>query len=784
MDEHLEHLELVISRVEGAGMKLKPSKCQFVRQEVEYLGHIITPEGLKANPKLVDAVNQFLPPKDVHGVRRFLGMASYYRRFIRHFAKLAEPLHHLTGKDVPFQWTPACQEAFDALKAKLTVAPVLAYPAFDQDFVLETDASIHGLGAVLSQCFDGKSHPVAYASRALSRAEKNYSITELETLAVVWAVNHFRHCLYGRAVTVYTDHSAVKAVLATPNPTGKHARWWNKVYGSGISKVAIIYRAGKENVCADALSRSPVSPTPPDLEVPADVLSVQTTDIPALLNRDPDSSSLDPESFRDGQQQDPWIHHLTQYLTEKKLPDDESVARRIVLQAPSFDLQDGILYFIDSKHNHRKRAVVPHQLQQQLLGQTHSGPFGGHFSGQRTFNNLALHWWWNRMYSDTMEFCKNCPQCAAVSGFGRNHKPPLHPIPVSRPFEIFGVDIMELPKTSSGNSYVVVFQDLFTKWPFVFPVPDQQSIHIVRLLTEHIVPFCGVPEALLSDRGANLLSHLMLDVCKSLGIRKLNTTAYHPQCDSVVEHFNRTLKAMLRKHAEDLGRQWDRYLPGLLWAYRNTPHESTGERPSFLVFGVDCRSPSEACLLPTSVSQPSNLDDYREELALSLSTARSNAALCIRRSQAKYKKGYDRTAKETQYRVGQWVLVRFPCEETGKNRKLSRPWHGPYRIVAINDPDVSVTKVYFPNEKSIQVHQSRVCLCPINYPAGYYWYGGRQQGIGRHPSWIDRLEPNDGPLTSTSDITSDDEGEMQQPTHQQRYALRKRSGHGTRGESL
>lgn len=197
LDEHLEHLELVISRVEGAGMKLKPSKCQFVRQEVEYLGHIITPEGLKANPKLVDAVNQFLSPKDVHGVRRFLGMASYYRRFIRHFAKLAEPLHHLTGKDVPFQWTPACQEAFDALKAKLTVAPVLAYPAFDQDFVLETDASIHGLGAVLSQCFDGKSHPVAYASRALSRAEKNYSITELETLAVVWAVNHFRTACTG-----------------------------------------------------------------------------------------------------------------------------------------------------------------------------------------------------------------------------------------------------------------------------------------------------------------------------------------------------------------------------------------------------------------------------------------------------------------------------------------------------------------------------------------------------------------------------------------------------------
>lgn len=138
-------------------MKLKPSKCQFVREEVEYLGHIITPERLKPNPRLVDAIKP--TPKDVHGMRRFLGMASYYRRFIPLFAKLAEPLHQLTCKDVPFQWTPACQDAFDALKTKLTAAPVLAYPAFDKDFVLQTDASIQGLGAVLSQRFDGKSHP-------------------------------------------------------------------------------------------------------------------------------------------------------------------------------------------------------------------------------------------------------------------------------------------------------------------------------------------------------------------------------------------------------------------------------------------------------------------------------------------------------------------------------------------------------------------------------------------------------------------------------------------------
>lgn len=141
---------------------------------------------------------------------------------------------------------------------------------------------------------------------------------------------------------------------------------------------------------------------------------------------------------------------------------------------------------------------------------------------------------------------------------------------------------------------------------------------MVKLLVEEIVPVFGVPEALLSDRGTNLLSHLMLDVCKLLGVRKLNTTAYHPQCDGAVERFNRTLKTMLRKQAATMGTQWDQYLSGVLWAYRNTPHDSTGEKPSFLLYGLDCRSPTEACLLPPDPIQPTDVADYREALMLYL----------------------------------------------------------------------------------------------------------------------------------------------------------------------
>lgn len=258
LGEHIDHLCKVIERLQEAGLKLKPSKCEFVREEVEYLGHLITPSGLKPNPKLVDAVRDFPTPENVRALRQFLGLSSYYRRFVPKFARIARPLHNLTRKGEEFIWTAECQSAFDMLKQQLVTAPVLAYPSFEKEFFLETDASILGIGAVLSQPQeDGLAHPVAYASRALSPQEANYGITELETLAVVWGISYFHTYLYGHSVTIFTDHTAVRAVLETPNPIGKYARWWMRVYGRGVKEVKIVHRSGKTNVSADALSRNP-----------------------------------------------------------------------------------------------------------------------------------------------------------------------------------------------------------------------------------------------------------------------------------------------------------------------------------------------------------------------------------------------------------------------------------------------------------------------------------------------------------------------------------------------
>ena len=175
----------------------------------------------------------------------------------------------------------------------------------------------------------------------------------------------------------------------------------------------------------------------------------------------------------------------------------------------------------------------------------------------------------------------------------------------------------------------------------------------------------------------------MQDVCQLLGTTKLNTTAYHLQCDGMMEHMNRTLKSMLRKHVAQFGSQWDRYLPGILWAYRNTPHELTKEKPSFLLYGVDCRSPTVAAQLPTEQLGLIEISDYREELVLSLSSARELAVSSIRAAELRYKQQYDRKSRPVTFKLGHWVLVRFPQDETCKQRMLSRPWHGPYKSMTL-----------------------------------------------------------------------------------------------------
>ena len=268
--EHIRSISEVFARLRAAGLRLKPKKCLFLREEVPYLGHLISALGIRPDPSKTEKVKTFPTPCDVTAVRQFIGLTSYYRRFVPNFSNIASPLRALTKKNAVFKWSTECQSAFDRLKTMLTSAPVLAYPKFgpDAEFVLETDASGIGLGAVLSQQqSDGMLHPIAYASRSLDPSESNYGITELETLAVVWAARYFRPYLLGHRTIVYTDHSACVSVLSSARPSGKLARWALTIQELNL---IIKHRAGKLNANADALSRSPCKVN----SCPVDELSV------------------------------------------------------------------------------------------------------------------------------------------------------------------------------------------------------------------------------------------------------------------------------------------------------------------------------------------------------------------------------------------------------------------------------------------------------------------------------------------------------------------------------
>ena len=214
------------------------------------------------------------------------------------------------------------------------------------------------------------------------------------------------------------------------------------------------------------------------------------------------AAGANPEDLRDEQQRDPAERELSEFLENGKLPEDEVKACKLALQSSEFALVDGIVYYVNPK-SRCKRAVVPCQSRQKILQETHAGNYSGHFSGRRLYETLMSSWWWEGMYSDAEKFAQCCPECIST-GVGRRSKPPLHPIPVQRPFQELGIDVMDLPTTERGNRHVVVIQDIFTKWPLVFPVPDQKASRIAKLIAEEVVPLFGVPESLLSDRGTNL----------------------------------------------------------------------------------------------------------------------------------------------------------------------------------------------------------------------------------------------------------------------------------------
>ena len=255
LEEHNKNLKILFERLRQCGLKLQPDKCEYLKPELEYLGHIISSDGVQPNPKRIDKVKNYPVPKNPKEIKQFLGLCGYYRKFIQNFARIAKPLNQLLRKDKGFQWTNDQQVAFETLCNALTTQPLLQYPDWTEPFVLTTDASNYALGAVLSQGPIGKDKPIAYASRTLNDAETRYTTTEKELLAIVWATKHFHQYLYGRKFTIVTDHRPLVWLMNVKDPNSRLVRWRLKLLEYDYE---IVYKQGKINTNADALSRCTV----------------------------------------------------------------------------------------------------------------------------------------------------------------------------------------------------------------------------------------------------------------------------------------------------------------------------------------------------------------------------------------------------------------------------------------------------------------------------------------------------------------------------------------------
>ena len=718
-EEHLANLREVFSRFRAAGLQLKPVKCSFGGRKVVYLGFVVARDGISPDPQKVEAVRSFPQPHDVKTLRSFLGLASYYRRFIHGFSVVANPLFALTRKEVEFEWSVACEEAFEKLKKLLTEAPVLAFPNFAEGFLLDTDASGLGLGAVLAQkqC-DGTVRPVAYASRTLQPHERNYGVTELEALGVVWAVKHFRHYLYGHHCDVFTDHEALKSLLNTPHPSGKLARW-----GLALQEVdlSISYRPGKQNVLADVLSRAPAEECDSGSQD-------QVGRLVAAVTEAQERSKSGESSLRSRQCDDPELRQVMEYLEGGKLPDDDKRARELTLSREQYLLLDGVLHFMAKDKT--LRIIPPTGDRQQLFQEAHGDAFGGHLREAKIAGVLSKRYWWPGMRRDIRRWCEACLTCASQQ-VGQTVRPPLTPIPVAGPFDRVGVDVLKFPRSASGNQYAIVFVDYLTKWPEVFATGDQTALTIANLFVREVVCRHGVPSQLLSDRGAAFLSQLMAQVCEVLGVKKVNTTAYHPQTDGLVERFNRTLTNMLAKRVERGGADWDQHLPFVLFAYRSSMQESTLESPFFLLHGRDPRLPSALELDPPSRPGEIPLDSYKEELVSNLSEAWDLARHQVKKAQKAQKKAYDRRSKDVQFGVGERVFVYMPQDKATKAYKFARPFHGPFRVVEVWETGLTVQPVDKPDEKTIRVAFNRVRRCPEPISNDEFWPPRRKSRRGR-----------------------------------------------------
>ena len=689
-EDHLCHLRRIFQRIESTGLKLRPEKCQFLAEEVSYLGHTISAKGIACETDKVQKVRDWPIPSTTTQLRSFLGFASYYRRFVRNFARIAGPLHDLVTSSSRRQdkrngqittlWREEHQAAFDSLKLAITSSPTLGYADFTKPFVVQTDASEDGLGAILSQKQeDGSVKPIAFASRRLRPAEKNYyrshhSSYKLEFLAMKWAIaEKFRHYLISTPFTVFTDNNAL-TYYKTAKLGAIEQRWAAQL---SAFKFNVQYSPGKVNP-ADPLSRAPVcasleiehnpSPTlmnhpsqggftpwcqPSTIPIPVSVSTVEAKpdDTTALPTTWPSLKDL-----ADAQKNDPVIGPvLAAFPNKPTSPSCSTATKALVKEYPKLSIDGhGILRRrISLDADTVDQLVVPTCLRRDILTSLHDRM--GHQGFDRTFKLIQFRAYWPHMTSDIRDYLQQCPRCLVAKPQTINT--PSNHLMATRPMEILAVDFTKLEMASNGIEDVLVLTDVFSKFTQAIPTRNQKASTVADILVNHWFSRYGIPERLHSDNGRCFEAEVIYELLKRYRVEKSRTSPYHPEGNGQCERFNRTMHQLLRSLAKDEQLRWPDHLPDLMMAYNSTPHATTGFTPYRLMFGRENRLEADA-FLHTPVGD--SLQKHSQTRDVNRAQERSRSAAARRRQHS------DRRARPAAIKPGDHVLIKH--HGTGRNK--------------------------------------------------------------------------------------------------------------------
>jgi transposase InsO family protein/predicted aspartyl protease len=679
-EEHLKRLGTIFERLAQANLKLRASKCQLFKTKVRFLGYIVSSAGIATDPEKIRVVANWPTPRNLHEVRSFLGLSGYYRKHVYGYADTAKALHMLTNKQQPFVWGPAQEAAFQKLKHQLISAPVLAAPQDEGKYVLDTDASLVGLGAVLQQQQGSELRVIAYASRCLSRAEQNYSTTRHELLAVVYGFKQFRQFLLGRHFLLRVDHSALTYLRKTPEPIGQAARWLNYIEEYNFD---ILHRSGQSHGNCDALSRHPWHETWEDSSIdsvtqclrlrqpesaPKEEIEL-TPEIIAAEQRKDVSMSVIITALQQAQERPSWVEIQAEV-------DD---ARVLWAQYASLSIKDNLLqrsYYSPDGAIHHWQIVMPASLRQvflQNLHESHHNVGTAHLGVKKTLAHVSQRAYWPSWRTDTERYCRQCAVCQTVQhGIAPRHGE-MKPYAASGIGDRLHIDLTgPHPSSRQGSVYILTAIDAFSRFLFCVPLKNKNALTVATALVEHVFLPHGSYRSMVSDQGREFCNEVLDSVAKLLGIQKLRTTTYRPSANGRVERVHRTLNGLLSKIISENQKDWQDRLPMVTAAYNAAQHESTSYSPYYLMYGREYRTPLDLTLQAPSPSYGHTEIDYVDNLRDRMKDAFEAVNDKLKTGTQRMKMRYDAKVKAIQLEPDDWVLYYIPQRKVGRNQKWRR----------------------------------------------------------------------------------------------------------------